>query len=428
MTRPWFNGAPGRIANQLPAHGSKVATLAAYGYQAVAALGLVLAVAHVLTGPEYARFSLTLATAQFAAIGIFEWVRIAATRFFPGPDPATAPLQKASLGAGFVASALVGGVISIGAILGGAPVVIVLIGAALAVGQGLTDLYLTFVRFRGDLGAFAGLQSLRATAMFGFAAGGAVLTGAATGALAGVVLAHAALILVALLTDPQLRATPWRHPAPDLVRAQFAYGAPAAGASILSLATVLMARYAVSLIAPGAAGAGALLAFDLIQRPFAVVTTAFHALLYPPVVRAYDRGGFPAAASPLRRLYATELTCIVVLAIGLAAVLALPPVLALIAPDRLAETFSAAALPCILAFATRAVLLSLAPLALHLTRRTGLMATINLSDAGSFLILVAVLGLLTPLTMAGVLWAFLGSTVLATGLTVLGSSRVAQSQ
>ena len=151
MTWPQLSVALGRAAERLSRHGSKVATLAAYGYQAVAALGLVLAVAHVLSGPEYARFSQTLATAQFAAIGAFEWIRIAAMRFYPGPDPDKAPLQKASLGAGFAGSALIGGVISIGAIIGGAPVIVVLLGAAIAVGQGLTDLYLTVVRFRGDL-------------------------------------------------------------------------------------------------------------------------------------------------------------------------------------------------------------------------------------------------------------------------------------
>lgn len=427
MTRTQLNAAIRAVVPKLRTQGSKIATLLAYGYQAAAALSLLLAVAHVLNGAEYARFSLTLATAQFAAIGAFEWVRIAATRFYPGPNLDRAPLQKASLGAGFVGSAAIGALLCIGAALGGAPASVVLLGAAVAVGQGLTDLYLTFVRFRGDLSGFARLQCLRATAMVGFAVAGALLTGRATGALAGIVLAHAALILIALVTDAQLRATPWLRPAPNLVRAQLAYGVPAAGASILSLATVLMARYALSLIAPGAAGAGALLGFDLIQRPFAVVTTAFHALLYPPVVRAYDSGGFPAAKAPLRRLYRIELICIAALAVGLSTVLALPPVVALIAPDQLAEAFGAVALPCILAFATRAILLSLAPLALHLTRRTGLMATINLSDTGGFLILVAGLGLLNPLTIADVLWAFLGSTVLATVLTAVGSRRVAQS-
>jgi hypothetical protein len=424
VTRSRSNGALWRIAKQLSAHGSRVATLAAYGYQAVAALGLVLAVAHVLTGPEYARFSLTLATAQFAAIGAFEWVRIAATRFYPGPDPDAAPLQKASLGAGFVASALVGGIVSVSAMLGGAPVLVVLLGAAVAIGQGLTDLHLTFVRFRGDLGAFARAQSLRATAMIGFAAGGAVLTGAATGALAGIVLAHAVLILVALITDPHLRSTPWRHPSAELIRAQMAYGAPAAGASILYLATTLMARYTITLISPGAAGAGTLLAFDLIQRPFAVVTTALHALLYPPVVREFDRGGFDAARAPLRRLYVIELGCILALAAGLAAALSLSSVVSLIAPDQLSQAFSEAALLCILIFATRTALLSLAPLVLHLTRRTKLMAAINLSDPWSFLVLVAGVSLLKPLTTAYVLVGFLLSSTMAMVITMYASKSV----
>lgn len=419
VTRSRFNSALGRAAKQLSAHGSKVATLAAYGYQAAAALGLVLAVAHLLTGPEYARFSLTLATAQFAAIGAFEWVRIAATRFYPGPDPAAAPLQKASLGAGFVASALVGGVVIISAMVGGAPVLVVLLGAAVAVGQGLTDLYLTFVRFRGDLGAFARLQSLRATAMIGLAAGGAVLTGTANGALAGIVLAHALLILVAIITDPHLRSTPWRRPSAELIRAQLAYGAPAAGASILYLATTLMARYAISLVAPSAAGAGALLAFDLLQRPFTLVTTAFHALLYPQVVRAYDLGGFAGATLAIRRLCIVELGLIVVLTGGLVVIFALPFVANLIVPADLLLTFQESVCAATLLFATRSVTANIVPVPLHLMHKGLSIFCLSLLDGPAFLVVVGAAFSMFGRSYSSVFYSFLFSSILINLIGIL---------
>jgi hypothetical protein len=401
----------GPLSARLARLAPKVATLGAYGYQAAAALGLVLAVAHVLSAAEYARFSLTLATAQFAAIGAFEWVRIAASRFYPGPDPERAPLQKASLGAGFLGSAAIGVLVSLGAMLGGAPVSVVLLGAAIAVGQGLTDLYLTFVRFRGDLGAFARLQSLRATAMIGFAVGGALLTASATGALAGIVLAHAALAAVALVTDQHLHATPWRRPSLELVKAQVAYGAPAAGASILYLATTLIARFAISFAAPGAAGAGALLAFDLLQRPFAVVTTAFHALLYPPVVRAYDRGGFKEAGPAIRRLYLIEVGLIGALSAGLLAVFAWPAAVRIVVPETLMATFSASAGFATLLFAIRTITANLVPIQLHLMHRGSEILKIALLDVPLFWAIYGGINALYATSAANGLLALLSSSL-----------------
>lgn len=381
----WLS-VPGRLRTQW----SKMAALVTYGYQAVAALALVLVLARVLDAADYARFSLTLAAAQFGAIFAFEWVRIAATRFYPGPDPTGAPLQKAALGAGFAGSAVIGGLASLGAAFGGAPLEVVLTGAAVALGQGLTDLYLTFVRYRGDLGAFARLQGLRATALLCLGVAGAALTDTATGALLGIGLTHAILVVVALITDPHVRNTPWCSASLSLLRNQIAYGAPAAGASILHLATALIARYAIIAVAPGAAGAGTLLALDLLQRPFAVVTTALNAILYPQVVRAYDRGGFPAARSLIWRLYGIELAVIVVLMVTILSALSWPEARRLLVPDVLDGGFAASAAIVTVLFAARTTTLNIVPIPLHLARRSVTILALAAVDAPLFLGTLAV--------------------------------------
>lgn len=398
---------------------AQIATLGAYGYQAAAALGLVLAVAHVLSGAEYARFSLTMASAQFAAIGIFEWVRIAATRFYPGPDPKRAPLQKASLGAGFVASAGVGVLISFGAILGGASASVVLLGAAVAVAQGLTDLYLTFVRFRGDLGTFARLQSLRATAMVGFAVSGALLTGASIGALAGIVLAHASIVLVAAITDPKLRTTPWRHPATDLLRAQLAYGAPTAAASALHLGTVLLARFVIAATMPPTSAGSALFAIDIIQRPISLATTVIHAIMYPRLVSLFDKGGISIAKAHLHRMYTVE-TCAVLLT-GTVFALAFfsRQLIDIVTPYAYRDEISAHAAWAALAFSLRAILINVSTLTMHLKKNVRLILTISIIDLVILSIIILLNNIMgstfSPLAILAASSAITLSTSLAAG-------------
>lgn len=368
----------------------KVLTLAAYGYQAGLSLALIVVLANLMSGGEYKRFSLAFATAQFAAIGAFEWVRIAATRFYPGPAPERAPLQMASLGAAFAGAAGVGGVVALAALVFGVPPLLVGMAAVLALGQGLTDLHFTLIRFRGDLTAFSRLQSLRATLLLVGGVGGAWLGGSASGALSGLGLAYVLTIAIAAATDRSLRQAPWRSPSAALFRQHIAYGGPAAGASILYLGTVLGARYAISMIAPGAA-AGVLLAFDLFQRPFAVVTTALHAILYPPVVAAYDRGGFAEARKPMLKLFGVEGACILILAALLAGAFAIPEVVALVAPEELRAAFFDSAFWAITLFAVRAVLVNFGPLALHLKRSVWLITVVSTADLAIFLAILAVM-------------------------------------
>lgn len=367
----------------------KMMTLGAYGYQATASLLLVFVVAHILPAAEYKRFSLAFATAQFAAIAAFEWVRIAATRFYPGPDEKLSPLQMASLGAAFAGASALGCIVALCALYFGAPILSVGIWATLALGQGFTDLHFTMMRFRGDLITFARMQSLRASLMLLGGAVGSWLGGGAVGTLLGLCLAYGVTILTATIADKSLRHAPWRSPSATQFVRYVSYGGAAAGASILYLGTLVIGRYVISVVAPGAAS-GVMLALDLFQRPFAVVTTAVHAILYPPVVAAYDRGGGGAAFAPLRRLYVIETACTIGLAVFLVGLFALRPLLSLVVPGALQASFASAATWAIVAFAARAILINIAPIRLHLMQRSDLILLTAVSDGATFMATLAI--------------------------------------
>jgi hypothetical protein len=290
----------------------------------------------------------------------------------------------ANLGYAFAMAASAGALATVAALALGAPPLTVIMSAILALGQGLTDLHLTMIRFRRRLSVFSRLQTLRSTLLLTGGVAGALIGGDAAGVLIGLCLAHAVTFAVAARGDEMLRVAPWRSPSMALFQEHLRYGVPAAGASALHLGTVLAARYAITFLAPGAGGTGALLAFDVLQRPFSVVTTAFHAILYPPVVAAYDRGGFGHAKRSLTQLYGVELVCVLGLAIVLALVLQTPSVAALLAPDDLGPGFTAVVPWAAALFATRAALVNLAPLTFHLARRTSTILLVAIGDAATF--------------------------------------------
>lgn len=415
---------PRRLPTALRKRAGQFASVGAFGYQALAALCLVLAVAHVLSGVEYARFSLTLATAQFVAIGAFEWVRIAATRFYPGPDPAGARLQKASLGAGFAFSALAVGLLSLGAAFGGISLSMILLGTGVAVGQGLTDLYLTFVRFRGNLSAFARLQSIRATFMVGLGFGGAVVAGSATGALTGIALAHASVVIIALLSDVQLRRTPWHRPSTELVKAQIAYGVPAAGASILHLGTFLCARFLATILAPGDSGGAALFALDILQRPLSLVTTVLHTLIYPKLVTAFDSGGFSGAQRRLRMIYAAEMLAIFGVSLLMVIAFSINAVVDLLTPENYRDHILDSAYWAICLFFARAALVNVSTIPLHLAKAVRLIFFVAVADVLTFAAIFSGLMCFAERNANLPLVALTFSSILTLGLSVVASKLV----
>jgi hypothetical protein len=258
-----------------------------------------------------------LATAQFTAIGAFEWVRLATTRFYPGADLTAEPSQKATLLTSFLGSAAIV-IVGMGAIaVAGAPVEIVSVGGAIAIGQGATDMHLTMCRFRQHYGLFAANQIVRATLLFAGAIGGAYVMGLAVGAAIGMALGYLLSIALSFAIDGTLRHVILGTASALSFRAHFRYGVPAAAASIIFLGSTLSLRYGVSLISPEALVPGFLLAIDLLQKPFTVIAAAIFDILYPPAVAAYDSADPKQSKKALNTLLATETTTIFIVAIAL---------------------------------------------------------------------------------------------------------------
>lgn len=303
--------------NGLRAHKARLAALSAYGYQAVAALGLILVVSRLLPPAEYATYSLVMATAQLAALGAFDWVRFAATRFYPGVGEDAERREKATLAASFLSMAGLGFLAALICLALGVRADITIGGATIAAAQGGTDLQLTMARCRGGFSLFARTQLVRATLLSVGGIGGALLTGTALGAMMGVIGGYVLTIGFVALTDRMLLQTDLKSASPLSLRSYARYGFPAAGASVVHLGSTVALRYAVSAFASPVLVPGMLLAIDLVQRPFALAVTALNDVIYPSVVAAHDRGDTRAERTALQALYGLELGGILVLSLML---------------------------------------------------------------------------------------------------------------
>lgn len=264
-------------------------------YQSAAAIILIFLLGRILSPLAYANFSLTLASSQLLSVMMFEWLQLAGVRFLAAAMQDDAARLRTSLFGAALASALsllvIGGLaVSIAPPIASS---IGLVGLALAVAQGATDLHFMVVRVSHRLGAAAFLLILRATLMVGGATAGAWLHGTAHAALLGMLGAQIASLIAGQLLHPQTLQKVMR---PTLLAdwSGFAhYGMLAAGASVLHLSVPVAIRFVV-VSALGASApavtAGFSMAIDLLQRPFAVLVAAIHTVNYPEVVHQYERG------------------------------------------------------------------------------------------------------------------------------------------
>ncbi len=88
------------------------------------------------------------------------------------------------------------------------------------------------------------------------------------------------------------------------MRKHFVYGSVAAGASVIGLLAPLGLKSILTAALGAGGAAGALLALDLLQRPFVLIVSALQAIQYPDVVATYDReGATPAFRQQLGAYY-----------------------------------------------------------------------------------------------------------------------------
>ena len=356
---------------------ARLLALLSYAYQAVLAFGSLLIVAHLLAPAEYALYSLFMATTQLAAIAAFEWIRFACSRFYPGDDAASEALQRGTMAREFGASLLVAASIALAAALAGlVPPMLAVLGLAVVLLQGWTDLLLTMMRFRQQFSAFSWLQGFRAIALAIGSIVGASVLGSAEGAAVGLVAGYVTMSAVALALEIAARRPPARW-SMATVRQHLRYGSVSAGASVIGLVAPLGLRLILQGTF-GPAAAGALLAIDLLQRPFVLVISAVHGVQYPVVVRAHDTraADFPRQ---LGRYYALLVTLALLTAAGVAAIL--PLVSTWLVAEDMREAFVATAPAVLIVFLMRATTQNVFATPAHLLQAMRVIILLAVTDA-----------------------------------------------
>ena len=355
----------------------QIAALGAYVYQAALALGLLLLVSRILPAQDFTHYSLFVTLSQFGSIAAFEWLRFSCSRFYPGTDEAA---QRSVILYSFMVCAVLcllagGGVFASGA----ASIGIAIGGALVAVFQGGSELHLTMLRFRQDFRLFSILQAARASILAVGTTCGALLDPTLAGAVSGMLGAYLAYAALARLLAGSL-AEGLQRPQRHLLAKHLTYGGVSAGASVAGILAPLCLKAFLTAVIGAQGAAGALLALDLLQRPFVMVVSALQAIRYPEVVATYDREpGTAAFRGRLGEYYAQLASCSLVTAAGILCLLA--PAAVWLVKAELRETFLLASPAVTILALLRAWVQTLLPTPAHLKQRLRPIIGLALADA-----------------------------------------------
>jgi hypothetical protein len=290
----------------------KLFALGAYGVQAASTLGVVFAVSHLLEPGSYGGYSLVVATSQTAAVLASEWIRLAALRFCSANSD-DLPNRVATVQCTFVSVCLLLVLLAAGlSAAGRIPAHQAMLGAVVAILLGATDLQLVFLRVRGSFNGFARLQALRAIVLLLAPTLAAWYTRTAEGTLLGLSLGYLVSMALFVRADPS-----WWRIQPSLFKASFLadmarYGVAAAGASMTHSLVPMGLRWTGQATMSTPTFAGFSLALDLLQKPFALVTSAIGGILSPGVIKEFEEA--PDSKRPkLKQLYEVQSWAVIVL-------------------------------------------------------------------------------------------------------------------
>ena len=264
--------------------------------------GLLLA--RFLGPAEYGRFALTLATAMVIQTLCFDWLRLAAIRFYSERTRTDEPQMRATLDTSF---AVLIGLLCLSAIailLTGFDLRLSrpLIGLAVAasVANGLFDYHTALVRARFLDKAYARLIIAKNVLSLSLTVGGAVVFGSAEMAIAGVCLSMAGSLLLSRrdLTDGNATASLARR---KLAGTVMAYALPVVVANMLYQIIPLTDR-AMAASQHGFAVSGQFsLAYDIGFRIASAIGSTMDILLFQMAVRVHDHHGPDRAKEAIAR-------------------------------------------------------------------------------------------------------------------------------
>ncbi|HEY8565966.1 MAG TPA: lipopolysaccharide biosynthesis protein [Beijerinckiaceae bacterium] len=350
------------------------------------ALGLV--VAYGLGPEDFGRYALGAAVAVALNALLFDWLRLAATRFYSAKTRADEPALRATLELGYAGFSLLLAAVVVGAVWLdldlGLPALMLAAAAATGICMGLFDYQVALARALFQERSYALLVAVKNLAAFALMVVGACLLKDPTLTLLGSGLSAAAALLIArkALAEPNLRLDAARL---NTAAAFARYALPLVVANVAYQCLPLLNRGALAATDGfGAAGRFALAA-DIGARLFMTLGSALDIALFQLAVRADEREGRAAAEARV----ATNAALIAALLLPLAAgyALILPVVEALAVPAEFRGAFASHSLVLIPAFLAFSLILYALNPVFQLRKETGPLA-------GAALVAVAVNALL----------------------------------
>ena len=296
-------------------------------------IGLI--VAKYLGPEEYGRFAIAFSIAAVVQTALFDWLRLAATRFYSARVRDQQPVVRATLDMSFVA-VVCGLALATTLFAYFGPTldfdgVLILLALLTAVVNGLFDYSTALVRARFDDRLFGRLILVKNLLSLVLAGGGAFLFHSAGVALAGTIASLFGSVIAARASLTDKGAPPGAARRQTAV-ALMAYSAPIVTANLLYQAIPLAARSTVADVYDFAETGQFALAFDLGMRAILAFGSALDVLLFQIAVAAHENHGAQRARRQVGRNMAVVLAFLLPACAGL--FLVMPSIELLIVPAQ----------------------------------------------------------------------------------------------
>ena len=300
-----------------------------------------LLVAKYLGPEEYGRFAIAFSISAVVQTALFDWLRLAATRFYSVRVRDQKPVVRATLDISFVAVVCALALATVLFAYLGPTLdfdgVLILLALLTAVVNGLFDYSTALVRARFDDHLFGRLVFVKNLLSLLLTGGGAFLFHSAAVALAGTIASLFGTVIAARasLTD---KGAPPGAARRETAAALIAYSAPIVTANLLYQAIPLAARSTVADVYDFAETGQFALAFDLGMRAMLAFGSALDVLLFQIAVAAHENHGAERARRQVGRNMAVVLAFLLPACTGL--FLVMPSIELLIVPAQFRGPFA----------------------------------------------------------------------------------------
>ena len=300
-----------------------------------------LLVAKYLGPEEYGRFAIAFSISAVVQTALFDWLRLAATRFYSVRVRDQKPVVRATLDMSFVAVVCALALATVLFAYLGPTLdfdgVLILLALLTAVVNGLFDYSTALVRARFDDHLFGRLVFVKNLLSLLLTGGGAFWFHSAAIALAGTIASLLGTVIAARasLTD---KGAPPGAARRETAAALIAYSAPIVTANLLYQAIPLAARSTVADVYDFAETGQFALAFDLGMRAMLAFGSALDVLLFQIAVAAHENHGAERARRQVGRNMAVVLAFLLPACTGL--FLVMPSIELLIVPAQYRGPFA----------------------------------------------------------------------------------------